>query len=270
VLRTGDFRLIKKKAYHQTSCIGNTPLVLHEIESPGDKNDLVRIEDRYQREGRDYLHKSKFIERDELTHLVLDERDKTVEHLKKQKEQRTRENALPIRVTTHRGIIRELYSGTEVRCRYRDRNGRVVDAYEVFVPSLKSIKQAAQCLQDEYDRILIRYDEAVKQRSRGRLRGNSIAVRKNLYNEITVVLAGTMTFLHIEPNAGTQLMPGSDDHPLHELSSVLEAGRRCPWNLVTRNLHAGDIVISPSGCVTGVFNGRDAHYVTYCDHSTES
>jgi mannose-6-phosphate isomerase-like protein (cupin superfamily) len=44
----------RKGVFHSTENVGNTPLELVEVETPRNKLDLVRVQDRYGRQGRSY------------------------------------------------------------------------------------------------------------------------------------------------------------------------------------------------------------------------
>ena len=60
-LRTMDFVLIHKGAFHATENIGDSVLELVEIESPRNKFDLVRVKDKYGRQG--LLYETQTLER---------------------------------------------------------------------------------------------------------------------------------------------------------------------------------------------------------------
>lgn len=55
VLTVGDFRIIKKKALHQFANTSKNVVRLLEIESPPNRNDLIRVKDDYGRDGLPYL-----------------------------------------------------------------------------------------------------------------------------------------------------------------------------------------------------------------------
>jgi mannose-6-phosphate isomerase-like protein (cupin superfamily) len=51
---TGDMVLLRKGVFHATENIGNEPLELIEVETPRNKLDLVRVRDKYGRQGQGY------------------------------------------------------------------------------------------------------------------------------------------------------------------------------------------------------------------------
>lgn len=51
---TGDMVLLRKGVFHATENIGDTPLELIEVETPRNKLDLVRVRDKYGRQGQGY------------------------------------------------------------------------------------------------------------------------------------------------------------------------------------------------------------------------
>lgn len=54
-IKTGKSLRIRKKIPHQIRNETQKPLVVFELESPADKNDLVRLADPYGRAGKPYL-----------------------------------------------------------------------------------------------------------------------------------------------------------------------------------------------------------------------
>ena len=54
-LEAGDIMVIEKGAFHQTSS-GEMGVMLYEVETPSNKRDLVRLQDKYGREGMGYEH----------------------------------------------------------------------------------------------------------------------------------------------------------------------------------------------------------------------
>jgi mannose-6-phosphate isomerase-like protein (cupin superfamily) len=254
-LRSGDFRLIERKACHQIRCSGKVPLLLHEIESPADKNDLVRIEDDYQREGRAYLYKSHVIAGGQLIRLALTDRKSALEYLREQNRRGTPESELPVDLATDFGMKRALYRSTTIP----DGNGGVepgrVTVYEAFVPSLEHIERAMKAPRDEHDRFVITLDQVSRSGSNGRLRGNSRAVRENIWNELSIVLSGELTFVQFEIASG-EPFPS-------EVSSLGEIENGNFEDLVVERLGAGDAFFSRAGSASGIFDASDAFYLTF-------
>ena len=55
LLDIGDMLFIEKGAFHRTEAIGGWDLLIYELETPPNKRDLVRLEDKYGR-GQGYEH----------------------------------------------------------------------------------------------------------------------------------------------------------------------------------------------------------------------
>ena len=230
ILESGSFRFIKRKASHQIKCIGDTPLLLIEIENPPDKNDLVRIEDSYERKGKAYLHKSRLINREKLTEIVLQNKEKAIQYLQRQK----KGTSFEINSIVDLGVARELYIPKAVLKQFGDVSISFGAVLEVFI-SL----------------------------------GNSRNMYGNIWDAIFVVISGEMTFVEFDPTEKEKEIMRQNSGSMHEFSSVEEIQKRNLKNLSIKRMKTGDIFFSPAGCAHGIFDGDDAHYLVFINKNKE-
>ena len=64
--------MIRRGLFHSTKSISKNGSIIIEIETPKDKNDLIRLEDNYGREGLSYENRTKYKEKDS-SHLWIEE-----------------------------------------------------------------------------------------------------------------------------------------------------------------------------------------------------
>jgi len=269
ILKSGAFRFIEKKACHQIKCIGDTPLILIEIENPVNKNDLVRIEDYYGREEKAYLHKSKLISREKLTEVVLLNEQKTIKYLKNQEKDHTFENKFPIHVTTNLGVTRELYTPKSILKQFRDISLGFAAVLEILVPSLERIEKAKQKIDNKLNKFLVKLDKIAKERSGDRIRGNSRDIHGNVWDEIFIVLSGEMTFVEFEPTKKEKEIMRQNNGSIYELSSVEKIRKKNFNNLSIKKMETGDIFFSEAGCAHGVFESKDALYLVFINKNKD-
>lgn len=74
-LYTNDKIMLRHGVFHSTLAVPTKnmdSLELLEIETPNNKNDLVRIKDKYNRAGKPYEGEESFFERPKLSKIILD------------------------------------------------------------------------------------------------------------------------------------------------------------------------------------------------------
>jgi len=71
-LKVFDKRIIRRGVFHSTANVGDTNLYLVETECPKDKNDLLRLQDKYGRAGKPYEGPESYLE--EKPEFVFDDR----------------------------------------------------------------------------------------------------------------------------------------------------------------------------------------------------
>jgi mannose-6-phosphate isomerase-like protein (cupin superfamily) len=147
-LRAGDFRLLTKRAFHQTTSLGDISLVLYEIEAPPNKNDLVRIQDRYHRVGKPYLFGSRLADSHCVTRMVLSEPSKLLSYLDNQAAGCSPECDSPIVFTPHPGLTRSVYAVAGPVTNDRAKSRRV---QETFISSRDSMNRGVGSATDEYN-----------------------------------------------------------------------------------------------------------------------
>lgn len=83
VLHKLDKRIIRPTVFHSTKNVGTGPLHLLEVETPNNKHDLVRLEDKYARAGQPYEDESNF---SKVESKIFDMSDTSVEFMSKYKD----------------------------------------------------------------------------------------------------------------------------------------------------------------------------------------
>jgi mannose-6-phosphate isomerase-like protein (cupin superfamily) len=72
ILKPFEKVMIRRGLFHSTKSISKNGSIIIEIETPKDKNDLIRLEDSYGREGLSYENKTKYRAKDS-SHLWIEE-----------------------------------------------------------------------------------------------------------------------------------------------------------------------------------------------------
>lgn len=262
-LSPGDWATIPAQTPHQLHAQGHTGLLVCELETPPDKNDIIRLDDAYGRRHRPFLFGSTIAAAPPQTQLLFRDPDELTSD-------RVFEERLALfvrqpHIATDLGLARELYTPRDVGSALKIGVGSLAGVLEVFVPAVHRQPTSP----GEFGTLLKSLDREAHLRSNGLLGRDSRNIHGNVWREFFIMLSGSMDLVEFEPTEAACRSMRRTEGALFVSLSDITARQYAASNIRCTRLRPGDVYYSPPGTAHGQLHCRDAVYVVFISRSPD-